>query len=721
MSKSLHMKKTKKRLLLASSLVVAVSALGFAGYKISTNIGGANATTALLSSSSSLKLANEDTLANQDIYEVKPRIMDRAELLSTADIILNKNLISYGASPLAQYDLRDEGIVSRQENQGSEGLCWAYSSTTAIETIIAKNSNNTIKPELSPKHLDYLMVDSDQAYIDPESGENDFANNLNASMQKYAQSFGEISEDRTLGDGNTQIGVMLALQNPLSLTSENDFWQKMKINDSGLSSYSAYSSLITDENATALLDERGHYIKKQQYNAVNDKNAVDYAVADAIELSFPVYTGGSLVSETNSSTKEELISIIKNLISTYGPVITMNRVGFTNENCSYAVYDEVKERVNYIFIDRTDLTQITKELAYPCRAGGHAMTIIGWDDNLTYQENGVNKTGAFLLQNSWGDTNIFTIDGQGHRAELPTDYYLSYSSALDVITIDSVVSKNDYDHIYDIKDYSLEDSNDNEMIFDFPNSGHEKIDFITFSTPFTSGEYNIMIETDNGATAVNMEPMELGQGVNKILLSKEVNDGFTISIRNTTEDFTEWEKLANALVVYTTDVTEEPVPTTATITINSNNESYGTVSPSSLTVPVGTAYTVNGNKIIFGSGESAQTVTATPKAATTDNTFAFSSWNVASGTVSENMTITATFTATPVRPNPTPTPGPIDDEEDESDDEEIPDVPDTGKNSKVMNFIKDNAFFAVGGFGAIIALSVVCSRRKSHNLRRLWK
>jgi C1A family cysteine protease len=34
--------------------------------------------------------------------------------------------------------------------------------------------------------------------------------------------------------------------------------------------------------------------------------------------------------------------------------------------------------------------------------GGHALTIVGYDDNRTYNDNGTTKQGAFLLANSWG-------------------------------------------------------------------------------------------------------------------------------------------------------------------------------------------------------------------------------------------------------------------------------------------------------------------------------
>ena len=97
-----------------------------------------------------------------------------------------------------------------------------------------------------------------------------------------------------------------------------------------------------------------------------------------------------------------------------------------------------------------------------------------------------------------------------------------------------------------------------------------------------------------------------------------------------------------------------------TATIESNNIAYGTVSSSTVTnIEYGTAIQVSGNTLTIGTN----TVTATPATETVSHTYAFNGWYVGStplvtGTVVNDMAITAQFTATlktftvPISANP---------------------------------------------------------------------
>ena len=89
-------------------------------------------------------------------------------------------------------------------------------------------------------------------------------------------------------------------------------------------------------------------------------------------------------------------------------------------------------------------------------------------------------------------------------------------------------------------------------------------------------------------------------------------------------------------------VTVKAASTTSyTVSFSVNKSTYGSVSKSSITVASGTTYTASGNKIMFSDGQS---VTATPKSATSSYTYSFSSWSKTSGTVTSATSITATFT-----------------------------------------------------------------------------
>lgn len=81
-----------------------------------------------------------------------------------------------------------------------------------------------------------------------------------------------------------------------------------------------------------------------------------------------------------------------------------------------------------------------------------------------------------------------------------------------------------------------------------------------------------------------------------------------------------------------------------TVSIISNNGSYGTVSTASLTVAYGTSVSYALNVLKVGTNN----VTATPSATTSEYSYAFSGWTIPSNTVTSNMTVTANFTRSTV-------------------------------------------------------------------------
>ena len=78
-----------------------------------------------------------------------------------------------------------------------------------------------------------------------------------------------------------------------------------------------------------------------------------------------------------------------------------------------------------------------------------------------------------------------------------------------------------------------------------------------------------------------------------------------------------------------------------TVTINRNNDDYGTISHTSVTVDYNTAITINSNQITIG----ATTITATPADQTAIYTYTFSNWTKSpnNSSVTSAMTITANF------------------------------------------------------------------------------
>ena len=90
------------------------------------------------------------------------------------------------------------------------------------------------------------------------------------------------------------------------------------------------------------------------------------------------------------------------------------------------------------------------------------------------------------------------------------------------------------------------------------------------------------------------------------------------------------------------EIIYEEVIQTFTIQILSNNEDYGKVNASSITVDYGTEIKVSRSTISIG----AITITATPTTNNAQYSYSFDGWDTGSVTVTQDLTITATFTQT---------------------------------------------------------------------------
>ena len=110
-----------------------------------------------------------------------------------------------------------------------------------------------------------------------------------------------------------------------------------------------------------------------------------------------------------------------------------------------------------------------------------------------------------------------------------------------------------------------------------------------------------------------------------------------------TTTFSSWSPGSGTITAATTitaNFSRSPIKYTYTFT--SANSSYGSVSPTSLSVPYDSTYSVSGNVLTFSDGQKV-TATATAK---TGYTTKFGSWSSTSGTVKGAASISASFTRT---------------------------------------------------------------------------
>lgn len=603
MSNNLHMKKTRKKVLLASSLVLAVSALGFAGYQIADNVKGANAT------STDVNLMAEKYLAHGGLM---PNTL-KGEATIAASAAESPNLLKElkGATLPSRYNSREQsaiagspnGRVTKVENQASEGLCWAYSYTTVIESNIL-NTMSTYT-ELSPKQLDYTLVPASTGFSD-------------SAPNKYYGYLASLGlPERSLGDGGNGFISSFVGASKIAPTSESGFWAKMKANDSSLASFSNYEDFIVD------LDDV--YSKKQRSSDVLDAAASEYTVTGWKAIDYFGYSNTEDTIPLINYTRSGAIEEIKNAIKNYGAVEIDSF--FDTDNCM-----DIKREgddVSVTIIDRGT------EVCSP--STGHAMTIVGWDDNWAYKDSGLDKTGAFIIQNSWGE------DGES----IPT--YLSYSSDMNYYIVDEVTKTPANGHVYDFTDRQNSSlvENDNEIIYSFRSNGREKLNKIAFTQSKYIGNnlsYKIYVSpTESGTDWVQAGVITTPYtGQYSIVPSSDliVNGNFAVKVTYNTGDFDDEERALDIITVVSQDVTA-PEPED------------------------------EGEEDDEGGDE-------------------------------EDV------------------PGVID-VPDAGGDENIPTTPNTGSESKVKTFLKQNIAFMIPGFGAVVALAVAASRRKRHNLRRLWK
>ncbi|MBQ6510364.1 hypothetical protein IJI94_00100 [Candidatus Saccharibacteria bacterium] len=516
--------------------------------------------------------------------------------------------------------------LSRVENQGSESLCWAYAYTTVIENYF--HTDWDIDIELSPKHLDYLLA-------------NNFTGDTTNPYWQYVyrtyKDYGKITSgsipERQISGGATYALTTAISTAKNSLIKDETFWDKIKSANTieafnGIDSYSQY--LQNHKSGY-----KGEVTPETILNEENEYTLAEYSVANNyIYYGEDVSAGGSdIQASLNSDPKyfsynrQHLIMDFKMLVDRKGAVAVGIHYDKESGRCGY-----VDDAGNFIIIDRTTREQAMRGQT-ECRSGtGHAVTIIGWDDNLVYYDGTTKKKGAFIIQNSYG--------------EAPGKEYIAYDSAItSFFAVETAWPDDmawwDHDHVYDYTDakghyekdttreenYQLvyhnntNDTNtitpaDNELIFEFETKDNatEQIEWVSFSQRFRMyySKFMAFLSTDDGETwkYIGWEEFEYpgarifapdeetgrvsGRFAIKIVYGRSTcekvpygDDDWESSCWNSTEgDYTgsalyDKEKVYDLVSVYTSDVNEEDDgKDTAILTIGRSQCDYNSYSHS---------------------------------------------------------------------------------------------------------------------------------------------
>ena len=249
------------------------------------------------------------------------------------------------------------------------------------------------------------------------------------------------------------------------------------------------------------------------------------------------------VSQVASGQFTNYINLIKQYVMNYGGAYVATES--PQKNCS-------SKMSNNTYLIRVD---------DKCTGGyGHAMQIIGWDDNYSYSyckgtshgstsgcssSNLVSGTGAWLLRNSWGNSYSYV--------------YLAYDSdgsEIDFITSMTPMSSRTWNNFYhtpvsyDLLFYKMADTVEYEKKLD----GKEKIQKIKFYSLGTNGTFNISIDTgSNTYDNVKTVSVALPGWVTVDLSDKNIvldRSSFSITVNSTNSV----SLLSSQIPVYTSNV-----------------------------------------------------------------------------------------------------------------------------------------------------------------------
>lgn len=260
------------------------------------------------------------------------------------------------ASLPTAYSLLDDGYGTEIKNQGADDTCWAYALATTLESTLLRSKNVAV--ELSPKQLDYL-TSTGTPYSD-----------------YLVSKFGN-SATHVVGDGHSFGYASYAMTNEFTPVKASDFFVRMQNNDSSLANYDSYEQY---QNRA-----REFFVLMSTFGGILQPYSKSMANNDIMGEQPPY-----VVTEyTNLSRNPADVDAIKERIYNNG-----------------AVYVETIAPNTTGCWDATTNTIIDKG-ATECSVDSlHALALVGWDDDYTYN-NGAGK-GAFLAQNSWGTTEVIS-------------------------------------------------------------------------------------------------------------------------------------------------------------------------------------------------------------------------------------------------------------------------------------------------------------------------
>lgn len=324
--------------------------------------------------------------------------------------VQNPGLLMAEALP-SEYDPRDtDKSIGGWEirNQGTEGNCWAFSAIAAREAWKNKQIGSY------PRYSEYHMAAS--LYYNTKDNAWTFSNRKGSGG------------NREMAAAYYSRGSGPVLLSKFNEDAYNDYYNK----SASLENYNnCIKSISADEqaaNAVFLTDDGSYLIK-------------------SVESNYPAEFNGNN------------ISVIKQAVLDYGAVMTAyySTEGNTSKQNKY--FDRTKS--SYCYCPEMGEIKSGADMT-----SNHAVTIVGWDDDYSYEnfkrlpsgidglpESKSEMNGAWIVRNSWGSSGYFESEN-GYEYISYYDFLIGGSAAAFPGELKAPSYINQYDGLYPNGKYS---------------------------------------------------------------------------------------------------------------------------------------------------------------------------------------------------------------------------------------------------------------------------
>ena len=424
----------------------------------------------------------------------------------------------------SSFDLRTGNYLTPMKDQGQTGLCWAFTGVEQAESFLMYKNNqayNSSSKIFSPRQIDYATS---------ANGIKDYTNPYgNRTLKTDGGNFGKFSVLASYG---------------LSLIDES----KMPFDES------------TDQKE---LNEVLNF-NNSNYEVTE---AVDLPSIAAIQLNDNTYMNECNNAQNLSECLDEQEQTIKNLY--------MEAIKETVMDNGGALVSAVTPQGKCGYANSDGQKALSIHSSCYSSNDGHALQVIGWDDNYSYSycktstgntsvnSNGncssgtkVTGTGAFILRNSWGDSTTYkylylTYDSVSADTSSPT-----FSSITDM------TGTKDWDNLYN-GTYSIENAfsfgASSTTTFTKKITGNEILKKIKFHSITANNTFNVIIKDGNNTYTYNDVLTEELPGLYTVDLSDKnitlTNDSFSVTVGEKTNRYS---VISNSISVFTSNVSTTP-------------------------------------------------------------------------------------------------------------------------------------------------------------------